>query len=101
MAFFVFSVDTVFAAPVDDFVFTVQTDNTGTSTDTEFTIPIVGLGVNYDVDCDDNGVYEATGETSGYTCNYGSAGTYTIRITGSFQQVVFNNAGDKDKILSV
>ena len=40
-------------ALTDDFVITVQTDNAGSSTDTQFTIPTTGGVYNYNVDCDD------------------------------------------------
>jgi surface protein len=93
----------------DDFVITVKTDNTGSSSDTQFTIPTTGGGYNYNVDCDNDGTDEATGQTGDYTCDYGAGneGTYTIRIkdnTGSktgFPRIYFNNTGDRQKILSV
>ncbi len=96
-----------FAAPADDFVITVKTDNPGPSSDTQFTIPTNGGGYNYNVDCDNDGTDEATAQTGNYTCNYASAGTYTIRIKDNsgaktgFPRIYFNNSGDKDKILSV
>ena len=37
-----------------DFVITVKTDNTGSSSDTQFSIPTTGGGYNYNVDCDDD-----------------------------------------------
>ncbi len=100
------------AAPEDDFVITVQTDNPGVSSDTEFTIPTYGSGYNYNVDCDNDGVDDATGVTGSYTCSYPSPGKYTIRIKrndggaagtpwAGFPQIYFNNGGDKDKILTV
>ena len=50
------------AAPSpDDFVITVKTDNAGTSGPMQFTIPTNGGGYNYNVDCDNDGVNEATG----------------------------------------
>ena len=73
----------LYAAPADDFVITVQTDNIGVSADTEFTIPITNTNGNgYNVDCNDDGTDEATGiiGNSSYTCVYGTAGTYTIRV---------------------
>ncbi|NOZ51471.1 MAG: hypothetical protein GXP37_15705, partial [Chloroflexi bacterium] len=68
------------STPSDDFVITVKTDNEGTSSNTQFTIPTTGGGYNYNVDCDDDGVNEATGLTGNYICNYATAGTYTVRI---------------------
>ena len=94
----------------DDFVITVKTDNTGSSTDYQFTIPTYsGETYNYNVDCNNDGTDEATGQTGNYTCDYGSGneGTYTIRIKDNsgagtgFPRIYFNNTGDKDKILSV
>ena len=100
-------------APDPDFVITVKTDNTGPSTDTEFTIPTNGFGYNYNVDCNDDGTDEATGQTGNYTCDYGAtglntgAGTYTIRISDNsgggtgFPRIRFNNTGDRLKLLTI
>ena len=109
------------AAPSDDFVITVKTDNPGDSEDYQFTIPTNDWlashsngGYNYNVDCDNDGVNEATGITGNYTCDYGVGheGIYTIRIKRNdggadgtpwdgFPEIYFNGAGDKDKILSI
>ncbi len=98
---------TVSAAPADDFVITVRTDNPGSSTNLQFTIPTFGGGYNYNVDCDNNGTDEATDQLGSYTCNYGVAGTYTIRIKDNsgfgtgFPRIYFNNGGDRQKLLTV
>jgi len=106
----VITTHTTFAAPADDFVITVKTDNPGTSTSTQFTIPTVGGGYDYDVDCNDDGVVEVHNHTAGdYTCDYGvgNEGTYTIRIKDNsgagtgFPQIYFNNSKDKLKILTI
>jgi surface protein len=95
------------AAPSDDFVIVIQTDNRGTSSNTQFTIPTTGSGYNYNVDIDNDGINEATGQTGNYTCNYASPGTYTIRIKDNsgagtgFPSIYFNNGGDKRKLLSI
>jgi surface protein len=95
------------ATGADDFVITVKTDNTGTSSDTQFTIPTTGTGYNYNVDCDDDGSDEATGQTGNYTCNYTSASTYTVRIEDNagdgtgFPRIFFNGGGDAQKLLSI
>ncbi len=79
-----FTVTTIInAAPADDFVITVKTDNPGAGTNTNFIIykqPGTGFNYNYNVDCDNDGTDEATSQTVGYTCNYTVAGIYTIRI---------------------
>jgi surface protein len=92
---------------IDDFVITVKTDNPGISSNTQFDIPVSGGGYNYNVDCDNDGTDDATAQIGGYTCNYATAGTYTVRIkdnTGSktgFPRIYFNNSGDKEKLLSI
>ncbi len=85
----------------DDFVTTWKTDNLGTSGDTSITIPTFGTGYNYDVDWNNDGVFDEFGLTGNVTHDFGTAGTYTIRIQGDFPQIYFNNSGDKDKFLSV
>ncbi len=100
----------LFAAPSDDFVITVKTDNPGVSANNEFTIPIANTnGAGYNVDCNSDGTDEVTGVTgnSSYTCVYGSAGTYTIRVKDNngdkkgFRRIVFNGATDKEKLLEI
>lgn len=89
------------AAPEDDFVITIDTTKPGTSTNMQFTIPATGAGYNYSVDCDNDGVIDATGLTGRYICNYGATGVYTLRISGAFPRFYFNNGDDKLKLLSV
>ena len=89
-------------SPVTEkFIITVKTDNIGDSLDTQFEIPTTGIGYNYNVDCDNDGTNEATGQAGNYTCDYTPAGTYTIAIEGDFPRIYFHNEKDKEKILSV
>jgi surface protein len=93
--------------PINDFVITVKTDNAGSSSSTQFTIPTTGGGYNYNVDCNNDGVNEASAQAGNYTCNYGAAGTYTVRIKDNsgagtgFPRIYFNNGGDKLKLLTI
>jgi surface protein len=95
------------AAPEDDFVITVKTDNSGSSSTTQFTIPTFGGGYNYNVDCNNDGTDDVTGATGNYTCNYAAAGTYTVRIKDNsgagtgFPRIYFNDGGDKLKLLTI
>ena len=103
------------ALPSDDFVIQVKTDNAGTSSNTQFTIPTTGSGYNYNVDCNNDGFNEATNQTGDYTCDFnnlangvsGGVGTYTVRIkdnTGvatGFPRIHFDNGGDRLKIISL
>ena len=92
----------------DDFVIKVTTDNSGSTNDLRFKIPTKpGLTYDYNVDCDNDGTNEATGENSSYTCVYASAGTYIIRIkdnTGlgnGYPSSYSLSSDDKRKIISV
>lgn len=95
-----------------DFVITVKTDNSGTSSNTQFSIPAGGGSYKYDVDCDNDGLNETTTPATGqYTCSYASAGTYTIRIKdpygqyskywASFPNIKFGGGGDSKKLLTI
>ena len=90
-----------------DFVIQVKTDNSGSSTNTQFVIPTTGGGYSYNVDCNDDGTFEATAQHGNYTCNYSTAGTYTIRIQDNngdltgFPRIYFNNGGDAQKLLTI
>ncbi|MEZ4960277.1 MAG: BspA family leucine-rich repeat surface protein [Saprospiraceae bacterium] len=84
-----------------DFVTTWKTNNPGTSNSTSITIPTTGSGYNYDVDWDNDGGFDQLGVTGNVTHDFGTAGTYTIRIRGTFPQIYFAGSGDKDKILTV
>ncbi len=97
------------AAGTDDFVITVNTANAG-SADNLFIIPTTGAGYNYNVDCNNDGTDEATGQTGSYTCDYsplGGAGTYTIRIKDNvgdgtgFPRIYFAGGGDRQKLLTI
>jgi hypothetical protein len=84
-----------------EFIMLVKTDNPGTSASDQFTIPtgpFVG-SYNYDVDWGDGNT--DTGLTTSTTHTYASAGTYTIKISGTFPKIYFANVGDKEKLLEV
>lgn len=83
------------------FITTWKTDNPGTSNSTSITIPTTGGGYNYDVDWDNDGIYDQMGITGNVTHDFGVAGTYTIRVRGAFPRIYFNNGGDRLKLLTV
>ena len=83
------------------FITTWKTDNSGTSNLTSITIPTRGSGYNYDVDWDNDGVFDEIGLTGDVTHDFGTAGTYTIQIRGDFPQIRFSNSHNKKKILSI
>lgn len=80
-------------------IFSVKTDNTGSSLSNQFTIPTTGTGYNYNITTSDG--QSIAGLTSGTTITFPSAGTYDIFISGSFPQFFFNNVGDRMKLLNL
>ena len=83
------------------FVTTWKTDNPGTSGVTSITIPTRGTGYNYDVDWDNDGLFDEFGITGNITHDFAVAGIYTIRVQGDFPTIYFNNVDDKEKILLI
>jgi len=83
-----------------EFIMLVKTDNAGTSASDQFTIPTSGTGYNYNVDWGDGTT--DTGLTGTTTHTFASgAGTYTVKISGDFRGIYFNNGGDGDKVLEI
>ena len=84
------------------FVTTWKTNSIGTSCNSCITIPTHPESTyNYEVDWDNDGVYDTVGVTGDITHDFGSSGIYTIAIRGDFPRIYFNRKGDKEKILSV
>lgn len=83
------------------FVTKWNTANGGSSCQSCITIPTAGGGYSYDVDWNNDGIYDQLGVTGGANHNFGSPGEYTIRIRGDFPRIFFNDQGDKEKLLSV
>ncbi len=63
------------------------------------TIPTNGSGISYTVDWGDGSVENNLSGNS--THEFAAAGIHTVKISGGFEYIQFNNAGDKDKILSI
>ncbi len=73
-----------------------------TTTDNELiAIGITGAGANYNVDWGDGTV--TTGHTGTSTHTYATAGSYQIRLSGTYPRIVISGAGAAmaDKILSI
>ena len=78
------------------FITTWQT----TTANESITIPTYSSETyNYDVDWGDGDT--DIGVTGDKTHTYTAAGTYTVKISGIFPRIYFDNAGDKDKILTI
>ncbi len=85
----------------DPFITTWKTDNPGDSPNKAITIPVIGGGYNYDVDWNNDGVFDQFGINGSVSHIFPVAGTYTIRIRGDFPRLHFNNAGDKLKLINI
>ncbi len=90
----------IFSQSVNDFVTTWQTNPTEYPSDTSILIPGQS-DFNYDVDWNNDGVFDELGISGDVTHDYGTAGTYTIRIRGSFTRPHFYRIGVSEKIISV
>ncbi|MEQ9300310.1 MAG: BspA family leucine-rich repeat surface protein [Cyclobacteriaceae bacterium] len=82
------------------FITTWKTDNPGTSENNQITIPaFAGNSPIFDIDWGDGSTdLSASGPM---THTYAAPGTYTVSISGKFVGFNFNDAGDKDKLLTV
>jgi len=83
----------------DAFITTWNTFLSGTSNQTSITVPM--LGGPYEVDWDNDGIFDQSGISGAVTHDYMGVGEKTIRIRGSFDTIQFSNSNDKLKILSV
>jgi surface protein len=87
------------------FRFTVNTNNTsaGSSTSTQFKLPLVSSGtLNAVVDWGDGTSNTiTTWNQAEVTHTYATAGVYDIKITGVLRGWQFNNGGDRLKILNI
>lgn len=83
------------------FITTWKTDNPGDSDNTSITIPTGGGAYNYEVDWNNDGIYDESGIMGDVTHDFGTAGTYTIGIRGTFPGIVFAGGGDCLKLLNI
>ena len=94
-----------------DFVFTVNTSNAGTSATNAYEIFVDNsLMHNFDVDWNDDGVFDTLGVRATINHVYPTAGMKTIRIRGQFPVLKFGDKlsfwqnralNDKDKLISI
>lgn len=80
-----------------------KTDNAGTSTNVQITVPTVAAGTyNCVVDWGDNSTSTITTfNDAAWTHTYPAAGTYVVTIRGTFTGFRFAGGGDRLKILKV
>ncbi len=84
------------------FEFTVKTDNAGVSTSTQFRMPLTtSTNLGFTVNWGDGSPLETITDHTLAIHDYGTAGTYTISVTGALLGWQFNSGGDKLKMLNV
>lgn len=92
------------AAADDSFTFRVKTDNPGTSSSTQFKLPLTSgfNGVTAEVDWGDGSSDTITVYNQSETTHtYSSAGTYTVKISNALRGWKFANGGDKQKMIEI
>ncbi|MFT5668217.1 MAG: surface protein [Vicingaceae bacterium] len=84
-------------------VSTWKTNNNGISNDSSILINTdTNYTYNYDVDWNDDGVFDSLGVTGNITHQYNDTGIYTIRIRGVFPSIKFGGQiiQDREKLVS-
>lgn len=105
LCFFINIITSLSFAQVDTTYFgiTVDTRIPGSTDSLSMQIPtsIFAGSYNYNVDWNDDGIYDTIGVTGNIIHRYSTAGVKRIRIKGTFPSIYFNNARDKDKLISI
>ena len=89
------------------FITTWKTDNSGTSGDSEVTLPLFGIFDVYWEDVTDAGVNGTENNlrvSSGLnlaTITFPGPGTYRLEVTGIFPEMGISNHGDREKLIAV
>ncbi len=86
----------------DPYITTWKTDNPGGTNNSSILIKTYNMpGYNYDVDWDNDGVFDQFGITGGVIHDFGTPGTYTIRIQGDFLGIRMSTSADNLKLISI
>ncbi|NJL13444.1 MAG: BspA family leucine-rich repeat surface protein [Microscillaceae bacterium] len=100
---YTFNVSATFLAG-NPFITTWNTNNPGTSSNTQITIP-TNAGANYTVYWENTGNPSINGTagpfTGSATIDFPDIGTYQVEISGDFPRIFFNFGGDAQKILTI
>lgn len=86
----------------NDFVTTWLTSNPGVTSSSSIKISTYpGEVYNYDVDWNNDGIFDQFGISGDVIHDFYASGTYTIRIRGLFPRIYFNNQDDVLKIIAI
>lgn len=81
---------------IDEFIITVKTDNTGSSNDNQFYLPMIGT--SFEVQTSEESLSGLSGAT---TLTWTNPGTYTVKVRGTYNRIFFNNAYDAKKLIYI
>ncbi len=68
---------------------------------TVVTIPTMGTGYNYDVDWNNDGIYDEFGITDSVSHDFQQYTRFRIAIRGDFPRIYFNNRARSDELVSI
>lgn len=86
---------------LDHFVTTWRTSNSGFSADSSVYINTdEALSYNFDIDWNNDGVFDSLGVNGDIEHQYSDTGTYIIRIQGNFPRILFSEK-DEEKLIAV
>ncbi len=86
-----------------NFITTWKTDNPGSSNSTSITLTADPVSFNYNIDWDNDGVMDETlaSPNTSVTHDFGTPGTYTIQICGSYPYINWDYSDDQEKLIRV
>ncbi len=86
-----------------NFITTWKTDNPGSSNSTSITLTADPVSFNYNIDWDNDGVMDETlaSPNTSVTHDFGTPGTYTIQICGSYPYINWDYSDDQEKLVRV
>lgn len=85
----------------EPFVTSWNTVLPGISDNNSITIPTAGSGYRYDVDWNNDGIYDTLGVAGSITHRFPVPGIHIIRIRGAFPQIRFDGGGDAEKLTGI
>lgn len=91
------------AAPFEEFIFTIDTTQSGTSANDQFTLPLTTGTYDLEIDWGDGGAIENYVGTSAITHTFSPVGVYTVSIKANTWSgsIRFNNGGDRLKLINI
>lgn len=104
ISLFLYSFSTHAQIDSTHFVTTWDTRLPGSTDSLSILIPTVSgipSSYSYDVDWDNDGIFDTLGVSGSITHTYSTAGIYTVRIKGTFHAIGFFDRDDKNKIISI